>query len=98
VEGAAAGVDCYTLGQTSRTPGAGRFLGRYDTTGEQELFHVVVAETKAEAQPDAMVAHLRGEAVALVRVGWYGGVYCSLRWVERHQERAFLSRGAIVEG
>jgi hypothetical protein len=35
-------------------PLADRFIGQDDATSKQELFHVVVTETKAEVPPDAM--------------------------------------------
>src|SRR5688572_19975993 len=50
-------------------PLADRFIGHDDTTSEQELFHVAVAETKAEVQPDAMADDFNGKTMMLV-MGW----------------------------
>jgi hypothetical protein len=74
------------------------FIRHDDAPGEQELFHITVAETEAAVQPDAMADNLGREAVVCVRVGWSGSMHYSLRTVDRYQESAFLSRGAIVEG
>jgi hypothetical protein len=46
-----------------------RFIGHDDATSEQELFHVPVAETKAEVQPDAMADDFRWKSVILVSGG-----------------------------
>jgi hypothetical protein len=45
-----------------------RFISDDDATGEEELFDVTVAETKAEIEPDAMADDLGREAVVLVTV------------------------------
>ena len=37
-----------------------------DATGEQELFHVAVAETEPEIEPDAMADDVRWKSVILV--------------------------------
>ena len=50
-------------------PLADRFIGHDDPTSEQELFHVAVAETKAEVQPDAMADDFRWKSVLLVGGG-----------------------------
>src|SRR5262247_698156 len=46
-----------------------RFIGHDDATSEQELFHVAVAETKAEVQPDAMANDFRWKSVILISGG-----------------------------
>jgi hypothetical protein len=46
-----------------------RFIRDDDAPGEQELFHVAVAETKAEVQPDAMADDFRWKSVILVNGG-----------------------------
>jgi hypothetical protein len=46
-----------------------RLVGDDDATGEQELFHITVAETEPEIQPDAVADNLGREAVVLVAVG-----------------------------
>jgi hypothetical protein len=48
-----------------------RLVGDDDATGEQELFHITVAEAKPEIQPDAVADALDREAVVLIAVaGW----------------------------
>jgi hypothetical protein len=42
-----------------------RLVGDDDATGEQELFHITVAETEPEIQPDTVADDLGGEAVVL---------------------------------
>jgi hypothetical protein len=42
-----------------------RFIGHDDATSEQERFHVAVAETKAEVQPDATADDFRWKSVIL---------------------------------
>jgi hypothetical protein len=54
-------------------PFANRFVGHRDPTGEQELFHITVAETEMERELYRLVDDLRREAIILVRV--YGR-YC----------------------
>jgi hypothetical protein len=53
-------------------PLADRFIRHDDATGEQELFHVAVAQTEAEVQPDAMADDFNGKTMMLViiRTGW----------------------------
>jgi hypothetical protein len=51
-----------------------RFVGDDDSTGEQQLFDIAVAEAEAIVQPDAMADALGREAVVFVRVGWCGSV------------------------
>jgi hypothetical protein len=52
-------------------PLADRFIGDDDATGEQELFHIAVAEAKPEIEPDAVADDLRWEAVMLIAIsGW----------------------------
>ena len=48
-----------------------------DPTGAQQLFYVAVAETEAEAQPDAMTDDLGRKSIVCVRVGSGGGVHRS---------------------
>jgi hypothetical protein len=50
-------------------PLADRFIGHNDATGEQELFHIAVAEAEAERQPHRMADDLSWESVVLVAVG-----------------------------
>jgi hypothetical protein len=45
-----------------------RFVSDNDATGEQEFFHVAIAETEPEIQPDPMADDLVREAVVLVAV------------------------------
>jgi hypothetical protein len=40
-----------------------RFVGHDDAVGEQELFHVAVAEAEGEIQPDAVADDLGWEAM-----------------------------------
>jgi hypothetical protein len=49
-------------------PLADRFIGHDDATGEQELFHISVAEAEAEIEPDRVADDLGREAVVLVTV------------------------------
>jgi hypothetical protein len=52
-------------------PLADRFIGHDDATGEQERFHIAVAEAEAELQPDAMADDLGREAAMLTAIsGW----------------------------
>jgi hypothetical protein len=44
-------------------------------TGEQQLFYVAVAETEAEAQPDAMTDDLGRKPMVFVRGGWCRGAH-----------------------
>jgi hypothetical protein len=48
------------------------FIRHDDATGEQELFHVAVAQLEAEVQPDAMADDFNGKTMILVmiRTGW----------------------------
>jgi hypothetical protein len=46
------------------------YIRHDDAPGEQKLFHVAVAETKAEVQPDAMADDFRWKSVVLVGGGW----------------------------
>jgi hypothetical protein len=46
-------------------PLANCFIGHDDPTSEQELFHVSVAETKAEVQPDAIADDFNGKTMIL---------------------------------
>jgi hypothetical protein len=45
-----------------------RRVGDDDATGEQQLFHVAVAETEPEIQPGTVADDLGGEAVVLIAV------------------------------
>jgi len=45
-----------------------------------------------------MADDLGRKPMVWVRVGWCGGVYNSPKTVYRYEERAFLSRGTMVEG
>jgi hypothetical protein len=51
------------------TPLANRFVGDDDTADEQELFHVTMAQRKAEIQPDGMADDLTGEPMTFVEIG-----------------------------
>ena len=44
------------------------FIGHDNPTGEQELFHIAVAQTEAKVEPDAMTDDLGCEAVVFVMV------------------------------
>ena len=74
------------------------FIRHDDPTGEQEFFHIAVAEAEAEIEPDAMADDLSRETMVCVRVGWCGGVHNSPKTVYWYEERAFLSRETMVEG
>ena len=79
------------------------FLGHANPPGEQEFFHIPVAQAAAEIAPDA-VAHELGRAamgcvgMGCVGMGWCGRIHNSPKAVSRDEERAFLSRGTMVEG
>ena len=51
------------------TPPADGFVGDDDTADEQELFHVTMAQRKAEIQPDGMADDLTGESMTFVEIG-----------------------------
>jgi hypothetical protein len=52
---------------------ADRYVGHRDPTGEQELFHIAVAEAEMEREPYRLADDLRREAIILVRAD---GRYC----------------------
>jgi hypothetical protein len=74
------------------------FIRHTDPPCKQELFHVAVAQAEAVVEPDAMADDLGRETMVCVWVGWCGCVHSSLKIVYRHEEKAFLSQGAMVEG
>jgi hypothetical protein len=74
------------------------FVGHSDPTSKQQLFDVPIAEAEAEIQPDAVANDLSREAMVCVWVGWCGSIHNGLKTLYRYEERAFLSRGAMVEG
>ena len=51
------------------TPFANSFVRDGYTTDEQDLFHIAVAERKAEIEPDGVANDLSGEAMMFVRIG-----------------------------
>jgi hypothetical protein len=75
-----------------------RFIRHDHATSASELFHIAVAETEANIEPDGMADALGREARVCARVGWCGSVHHSPKTVYRYEERAFLSRGTMVEG
>jgi hypothetical protein len=75
-----------------------RFIGDDDSTSEQQLVDIAVAEAKAKVQPDAMADALGWKPRVCVWVGWCGRVHHSLKTLYWSEERAFLSRGAMVAG
>ena len=50
-------------------------VGQDDPRGEQVFFCIVVAETEAAVQPDAIPNDLSWESVMFVRASWQGGGY-----------------------
>jgi hypothetical protein len=52
-----------------------RFVSHRDATGEEELFHVAIAEAKPEIEPDCVADDLGREAMILVWVYWHGGFH-----------------------
>jgi len=78
-------------------PLADGFVGDEDPAGKQQLFDVPIAEAEAEIEPDAVADDLGRETMVFVGVGWCGSVHNSPKTVYRYEERAFLSRGALVE-
>jgi hypothetical protein len=50
------------------TPFAHHCMGHHDATGEQELFHIAIAEAETEIQPAPVADDLGWEAVILVSV------------------------------
>ena len=54
-------------------PLADGLVGHENPTGEQQLFHIAVAQTEAEVEPDAMADDLSWKAVILVAL--VGGVF-----------------------
>jgi hypothetical protein len=50
-------------------PLSNRFVSHRDTAGEEELFHVAIAEAKPEIQPDGVADDLGRKAMILVGVG-----------------------------
>jgi hypothetical protein len=50
------------------TPLADGLIGHDDPTSEQELFHVTIAETEPEIQPDTVADDLGRKAVILIAV------------------------------
>ena len=46
-----------------------RFIGHEDPAGEQQLFHIPVAQAEAEVEPDAMADDLGRKPMVCVRVG-----------------------------
>ena len=75
-----------------------RFIRHENATREEEFFHIAVAETKAKIEPDGMADDLGRKPMVCVWIGGCGGVHNSPKTVYRHEERAYLSRGTIVEG
>jgi hypothetical protein len=65
-----------------------RFVGDDDSTSEQQLFDIAIAEAEAEVEPDAVADDLGREAVVFVPVDWGGSVHRNLRTVDRYQENA----------
>jgi hypothetical protein len=54
-----------------QTPLPNGLVGHENPTGEQELLHIAIAQTKAEVEPDAMADDLCRETVVLIVVrGW----------------------------
>lgn len=51
------------------SPLTDRFVGHGDAAGEQELFHISVAEAETEIQPDAVADDFRRKATVLITVG-----------------------------
>jgi hypothetical protein len=74
------------------------FIGHANPPGEQEFFHIPVAQAEAEIEPDAVANDLGREAMECVWIGWCGSIHNSPKAVYRYEERAFLSRGTMVEG
>jgi hypothetical protein len=74
------------------------FIGHANPPGEQEFFHIPVAQAEAEIEPDAVANELGREAMVCVWIGWCGSIHNSPKAVYRYEERAFLSRGTMVEG
>jgi hypothetical protein len=59
--------ECIRLGLAAPpAPPSNRLIRHEDAPGEQALFHVAVAETKAAGQPDAMADDFRWKSVMLV--------------------------------
>ena len=52
-----------------QAPFADRFIGHEDPAGEQQLFHITVAQAEAEVEPDAMADDLGRKPMVFVRVG-----------------------------
>jgi hypothetical protein len=52
------------------TPLANGFVRHADSPDKEQLFHIAVAPTKAEVEPDAMTDDLNREAVIFIAVGW----------------------------
>jgi hypothetical protein len=46
-----------------------RFRGHDHSTGAHQLFHVAVAETPVEVQPEALADDVDGKTLMLVRMG-----------------------------
>jgi hypothetical protein len=54
-----------------------RLVGDDDSTGEQQLFDIAVAEAEAVVQPDAVADDLGRKTVVFVQVGWCRSVHRS---------------------
>jgi hypothetical protein len=54
-----------------------RFMRHDNTTGQQHVFDIAVAEGEAEGEPDGMADALRGKAVVLVALGGGGRAHAS---------------------
>jgi hypothetical protein len=54
-----------------------RFIGHEDPAGEQQLFHITVAQAAAEVEPDAMAHAVGRKTRVLVWRGWDGGMHGS---------------------
>jgi hypothetical protein len=64
------------------TPLADGFIGHHDAAGEQQLFHVAVAEAEAAIEPDRVADDLDRKAVIFIAVdGWYGHAPSISHWL-----------------
>jgi hypothetical protein len=52
-----------------------RFVRHRDAAGEEELFHVAIAEAKPEIEADGVADDLGRKAIMLVWVCWHGGFH-----------------------
>jgi hypothetical protein len=73
-------------------------LGPVNPPGAQAFCHLPVAQAEAAIAPDAVAHDLGRAAMVCAWMGWCGRIHHSPKAVSRDEERAFLSRGTMVEG